>query len=385
MAETTVMRIINTRTIGAVAAVLATSLMPSNAVAHQRATFHHRHRHTNRHSALIAAAPTTGGSTSAGTGTTYYVAPTGSDSNSGTSPVHPWRTVTKVNRASVGMHPGDTVLFRGGVSFSDSALMPGWGSPIYGTSSDPITFGAYGGGRAILPQGIWFPGGAYLTFDELSLGPDAGLQGGSDGQSTASHITVERCRVDFGPSASNSDRPGIAQFGNDWTIQGNVIDHIGNSGMLLLGDTDIVSYNTIRNTGLNPTITYGMHGIYLKVSNAVVTHNTITNFSADGISVRYRNNVVSDNFISRGAIGIAWFQYDTTTGTSDWTNNHITHTSAGGFYVSPSDRAGQTIENFVITGNTIAAPTPGPRGNWVPMNLHSTTGTYTVQSNTVPN
>src|SRR5262249_5041856 len=47
-----------------------------------------------------------------GTGTTYYVSPSGSDSNPGTSPASAWRTVSRVNRAD--LSPGDAVLFQGG-------------------------------------------------------------------------------------------------------------------------------------------------------------------------------------------------------------------------------------------------------------------------------
>ena len=47
---------------------------------------------------------------------TYYVSPTGSDSNSGLSSSTPWQTVTKVNNTV--LHPGDTVLFQGGQTFS---------------------------------------------------------------------------------------------------------------------------------------------------------------------------------------------------------------------------------------------------------------------------
>jgi len=42
----------------------------------------------------------------------FYVDPAGNDSNSGTSPAAPWRTVAKVN-ASV-FQPGDKVVFKSG-------------------------------------------------------------------------------------------------------------------------------------------------------------------------------------------------------------------------------------------------------------------------------
>ena len=48
----------------------------------------------------------------------YFVSPSGSDRNPGTSPQRPWRTVARVNRAH--LVPGDGVLFQGGQRFSDA-------------------------------------------------------------------------------------------------------------------------------------------------------------------------------------------------------------------------------------------------------------------------
>ncbi len=145
--------------------------------------------------------------------------------------------------------------------------------------------------------------------------------------------------------------------------------------MLLEGDRFTVSGNTITNTGLDSSIKYGKHGIYLKVSNATVTDNTISNFSDDGISARYRNSVISGNHISEGPIGIGWFQYDAIAGTSHWTNNTITGTSEASVYVSSSDVGGQTRESFVIADNVLR------KASGAYLDLHPTLGTYTVAEN----
>ena len=62
--------------------------------------------------------------------TTYYVSPSGSDSNPGSASA-PWQTIARVNRASLAA--GDTVLFQGGQTFSDASLTP----PTSGTASAP--------------------------------------------------------------------------------------------------------------------------------------------------------------------------------------------------------------------------------------------------------
>lgn len=293
------------------------------------------------------------------TGTTYYVSPHGSDQNPGTSPAQAWRTVKRVNDASLA--PGDAVLFEGGATFSDETLMPS----VSGTPGNPIIFGSYGTGNAILPQGVWFKGVNHLAFESLSIGPEGNLQG------TGSGIVVERCSIGNDGLAINATGAN-----SEWTIVDNTINNTGNSGMLLEGERFTVSGNTITNTGLDTSIPYGKHGIYLKVSDATVTDNTISNFSADGISVRYRNSTVVGNHISDGPIGIAWFQADTIAGSSYWADNVIIGTTEAGIYVSSStNSAEQTIESFTIEHNTIQ-PASG-----VYMNLHEIAGSYTVADN----
>lgn len=75
------------------------------------------------------------------TGTTYYVANNGNDNNNGTSPDTPWQTIAEVNSRS--FSPGDGILFRRGDE---------WRELLYinssGTESAPITYAAYGTGKA---------------------------------------------------------------------------------------------------------------------------------------------------------------------------------------------------------------------------------------------
>jgi hypothetical protein len=52
---------------------------------------------------------------------TYYVSPTGNDSNNGTSTSTPWKTISKVN--SVTLSAGDRVLFQGGQTFSGTTVL----------------------------------------------------------------------------------------------------------------------------------------------------------------------------------------------------------------------------------------------------------------------
>jgi polysaccharidase protein len=300
------------------------------------------------------------------TGTMYFVSPTGSDSNSGTSPATAWRTVAKVNNAR--LNPGDAVMFKGGAAFSDTNLAPARS----GTASSRIVYATYGPGKASLPKGIYLYGVNGLAFENLSIsGPSQAILASSGGAGV-SYITID------GMSLSNTGI-GInsANLANaNWTIRNNTVSQTGDSGMILLGSNFSVTGNQITDTGTDPAITYGKHGVYLKVSGATVTGNTIRRFASNGVSARYRNGVVDNNTISDGPIGIAWFQDDPTAGTSYWRNNQISGTTSANIYVSGSGSAGSTRESFVITGNTLS------RVSGLCMDLQPTTGTYTVNSNT---
>jgi hypothetical protein len=313
-------------------------------------------------------------------GTIYYVSPEGSDAASGTSPGEAWQSVTQVNRAH--LEPGDEVLFQGGATFTDAALMPGWGEGASGTSAAPIEFGSYGQGQARIVQGVWFSEGENLAFQNLTLGAEsgiagAGFQGDGDGI-TILHMTIEHAAL------------GINAEGEDWTIADSTINETGDSGMLLgytasapgdpAGGSDfLVTGNTISNTGLDPADTYGTHGIYDKVADSTITDNTITHFNDDGISARYRDNTISSNNISYGAVGLAWFQYDTTAGTSTWTDNSISHvTSAGIFVCGVSEGCLQPLESFQISGDSITDD------GGMKLNLRPTSGTYSVAPSLLP-
>jgi hypothetical protein len=301
------------------------------------------------------------------TGTTYYVSPDGSDSNSGISPTQAWRTVTRVNHQA--LQPGDAVLFQGGATFADAALMPGYGSGVNGTGAAPVVFGSYGTGKAALPGGIWFNGDNGLTFENLSV-PGSGADGSEQGlNGTGNNVTIQGC--DF-----SAVTLGIQSHGVSWTIADNTVTDTGDSGLLLYGEGHTVTGNTIAGTGLNHTIPYGTHGIYLKAPNSTVSYNTITNFNYDGISDRYRNSTVTNNLIVGGQIGIAWFEYDTIGGVSTWSDNRIESTTVAGMFVSGD--AATNLERFVIAGNTISI------ASGVVTNFHPTSGVYEISNNSFP-
>jgi len=82
-------------------------------------------------------------------GRTYYVSPSGDDSNAGISITMPWRTVNRVNQQKFG--PCDKVLFEGPKLYEGGIILepPRCG----GLPGKPIMISSWGSGRAILEAG----------------------------------------------------------------------------------------------------------------------------------------------------------------------------------------------------------------------------------------
>jgi hypothetical protein len=296
-------------------------------------------------------------------GTVYYVSPTGNDANNGTSSSSPWRTVARVDRAD--LKPGDAVLFRGGARFSGAALMP-WTS---GTASAPIVFGSYGSGRAEIVRGAWFTQD-HLDFEHLRFG--ATFYGGSNDRGTSNDIVLDHVYVDM---PAGNQGLGLFANGSGWTIEESKVTGAGLSGMLLWGSRFLVTSSTIARTGSDTTNGYNNHGIYLDASDATITDNTIENFAASGISVRYHGSVIESNLITGGQIGIDFFQTDPVAGRATWVGNAITATTTAGIYVSPEGAAGLTRTSFLIARNEIL-PAAGVR-----MNISPSVGSEMVRDN----
>jgi hypothetical protein len=285
-----------------------------------------------------------GGSTArAASSKTFYVSPNGNDRANGRSPNHAWRTISRVDNAQ--LSPGDIVLFEAKATFTDATLTP----PSSGAPGAPIVFGSYGPGMAIIsnPKGaVWFSGRSYVTFQNLLLttgNADGVIFAGSNGVST--HVTLRNSILrDSNYAAINQP----SSHDSNWLIRNNLIQHVGDSGLLLSGFADVVWGNTIKDVGWNPALNYGKHGIYSKGRDILVAHNRIMGFpNGSGVSLRYSNARVIGNSISYGSTAISSYHEDAQIGTSYVIGNRISAISRAAFYY---DVGGG--ENFVVSGNT---------------------------------
>jgi parallel beta-helix repeat protein len=191
--------------------------------------------------------------------TTYHVdCSAGNDSASGTSPTLAWRSIAKANAASLA--PGDRLLFKRGCAWT-GPLNARWA----GTSSAPITIGAYGSGALPRIQNAkenFYVTGSYLVFEYLATRSnppsyDSGCSNQPMGMTkgfylqSGSHNTVRNSEVSgFNVGIWLGSASHHNKVLNNVVKDNNVKDPDPNSdggavGVGLLGDDNEVAYNVI--------------------------------------------------------------------------------------------------------------------------------------------
>lgn len=268
---------------------------------------------------------------------TYYVSPRGNDAAAGTSQAAPWKTVARASSARLA--PGDSVLFEGGATFSDTDLEPrGSGSLVA-----PTRYASYGTGKAVLAKGVWMHSQSFVTLENLKISGD-GVSSSASGTGVvgAKIANSEIADVRYGViNGSTTDR--------GWTISGNLIQRTRDSGIIVFGADFTISGNRIYDTGVDASIAYGKHGVYAKGPGARVVGNDIQRPAQGGISTRYPNAVIEGNRILGGTDAIAYFQDSNVGGTTRIAYNRIVGAKESGIYLN-----GSTVEKFVIVNNSIA-------------------------------
>jgi hypothetical protein len=255
----------------------------------------------------LRAAPLLFAMCSLGSAATYYVDPSGSDYNSGTS-ASPLRTVAKgVSLAG----PGDTVILNNGTYGNEGHIsdgsggMSGYAAPVNisssGSASAYITVKAANSGQAILDCGttssslgcdkyIYLNSGArYWTFQGLVF--TRGAFGGIGTDVGASFINVINCQfANIGnwvdTTQIGEDGIGFDQGATNWYISGNIFHDIGRIGGQSYMDLD--------------------HGIYAKGTNVQIINNVFYNLNK-GWSIQVANGatnwLIANNTFAFSSVG----------------------------------------------------------------------------------
>jgi hypothetical protein len=291
-----------------------------------------------------------------GSGTVYYISPSGSATNTGTSCDSPW----PMDKASVVRQAGDTVAFQGGATFTRSLSL----QSENGTSSEPIFYTSYGTGPANLTGGVWLQSVSYLEFTGLDISSSTTPGVHSSGSGTGARYIML-----VGDTITSSYDDAIGGYGvsavnsldTNWTIDNNTIANTADSGVFdHAGGPAEIDGNTFTNNGIGthcgPPSTPGVnpcHAIYGKGPNITVIGNRITSPQTAGVSLRYQNNDIENNVITGGQKGVAFSSETTTPGISYVKKNTITGQSDTALIMYPGTQP--EYESLDAEGNTLSA------------------------------
>jgi hypothetical protein len=200
--------------------------------------------------------------------TTYYVSPTGSDSNSGTSPTQAWQTINHVDQVT--FQPGDQILFQGGAMFVGNLAFDS-------RDVGPITVGSYGNGRATLDAGdqtgILVTDAGRFTIVDLNLVGSGFTTNVGDGISFISNLPGV---AETGITVSNVSVSGFGQIG---------VSFLGTDGSRDFSNVS-VTYVTADNNGAGGVQVLAQgnaHTIY--IGHVQANHNAGTASSDSGFGI----------------------------------------------------------------------------------------------------
>jgi hypothetical protein len=317
--------------------------------------------------ALLAALSAGAGQAAAAT---FYVSPSGSDRASGRSAAAAWKTVQRVNRAS--LSAGDRVLFQGGGVWAEMLEPEGDGA-----RGNPIVFGTYGSGKAVLTgqgargyAGIAVIRRGWLRFENLELRDRSGqdilvyIEGAHDvvfdrmllrnayggfhssPQPNSERITVQRSRILNMRGGDGAHGINVPRGDTGWLVTDTEIAHVPDSCLIDLGTGSRYIRMTVHDCGFG-TSAQGAHGLYLRGPSLTVRDSHVWNARTSCVSVRFQGDRVLRNRLHGCGFGVSFFDYATAQGEVQIARNRIWDTRIG-IYADNTQRIG-----FAITNNTI--------------------------------
>ncbi len=297
-------------------------------------------------------------------GSTFYVSPSGSDSNAGTQAA-PWRTVQKALSTLVA---GQTALVRAGTYSQNVTLTRA------GTATAPITIRAYPGETPILAAGTGATnnmplqlgnGAAYARFQGLTF------QGATGPSTTNVYAWGNAHDIEFSDcEVRNSQRQGF--FSEKTTSRLQIIGcHFhdnGGTGPVQLDHNVYIqgSYSAVIGNLLTGAVNgYGVQ-VYPSSDHIIVAGNTITGNFRDGIiigsdgSTTTSNALIVNNIITNSQAGISTY-WGGSVGSGNVARNNL------GW--------GNSQANFTGNGITYSSNLTGN-----PLYVNASAGDYRLQS-----
>ncbi len=248
---------------------------------------------------------------------TYFVSPTGLDSNSGLSPDQAWSSITRVNSQTY--NPGDKILFGRNGRYAGSLRPQG-----SGTAPLPITVSAYGAGSLPIIDGagqeepLRLFNQQYWNIDSLELtgGIQYGVFVSGDVANTVLHgihLTNLQVHDIYSEPRWDSGLVMVASMGDHLTCDDVLVD-------------GITAYNT--------NLWYGIHvGFNLwysyptdppRTTNVVIRNSTVHHVYGDGITAAQSQNVlIEKNVVFETGLAPAGVSY-TPNGIWSWQCDNTT-------------------------------------------------------------
>lgn len=219
--------------------------------------------------------------------TVFYISPTGSDTNDGTSALTPWKTLDRVNQEFV--RSGDRFLFQGGSSFTGKLTIT---SDESGTADAPVVIGSYGTGKATIYSGadnaIELDRANYVTVSNLALvGAGYNVNPNSSGILATSGQSVATNGIKInGVDVSGYGDSGVKFNGdfNNISITNSTLHDNGNGGLWIANPRGPYSQNVYvgnvvasNNAGSLTTSSSGYGILLAQVQGGVVERSTTLN------------------------------------------------------------------------------------------------------------
>ncbi len=207
---------------------------------------------------------------------TYYVSPSGNDSNTGTSQGDAWQTIDKVNNTDFG--PGDQILFEGGKTFDGTIVL---NYDDHGITGSEVLIGSYGGGRATINAQN---GSGFIAYDcnnvsvkNINFTGDGRVEG-----NTGNGITFSYCSdiIIDSVEVSGFQHSGlkINSMGKNFNIK-NIHSHDN-------------GYAGIYISGLNKSSLSNIYIGYCTANNNSGDPTVLDNHSGNGIFAYNANNIL---------------------------------------------------------------------------------------------
>jgi hypothetical protein len=226
-----------------------------------------------------------------GIGTTYFVSPSGSDSNSGLSAAEAWQSIGRVNQQL--FNPGDSILFQRGGRYAGSLQAQGSGLP-----DSPIGVGAYGTGALPIIDGtgqecaVRLFNQQYWQIDSLEITGSQrfGVFVSGDSSYTVLHyfrLTNLVIHGAYGTPRWDSGLVMVAPMGDHLTFDDVVIDKV------IAYDTSLwygihVGFNLNHSYPTNPPMS----------TNVTIRNAQVHDVYGDGITVAQSQNVLIEKNVA---------------------------------------------------------------------------------------